>query len=334
MTDQSQVLWRRPWLIPFAVLSAGKDWLLQPNRTLQGSDQPVGPSPGQWSTARRFPSWRYEFGAAVLKDEIYVVGGLTMPTVYTVTRRMEVYSPDRDAWRQAASYPVIIHHPGVATAGERLYVVGGNGLRITPYSYVFEYDSDENHWRRKADMPTPRGALGMTELDGLIYAVGGGTNKVPRVELEVYDPHRDVWARLAPMPTPREHLAAAAAGGLVFALGGYRKSLSECLTTNEAYNPSTGQWETRAPMPLAISGFAAVGIENSVFIFGGEQGWAVSGECHEYKVAEDRWMRRADMPMPRYACAAVPVNGRIHVIGGSPRLRGYMLSMGHHVFTP
>jgi len=329
-----QLLTKRPILVPFAILRFLIEVLEKPNRTLRESDEPVKQPAGRWIKANPLPSWRYEFGGALLGEEIYVVGGLILPTVYTVTRRVETYNVVTNSWRRTANLPVIIHHPGVTVADNRLYVIGGNGLRITPYSYVFQYNPSTNSWKRNSDMPTPRGALGIAEMNGFIYVMGGGTNKIPRNELEVYDPKNDAWTKLEPMPTEREHLAATSAGGLIFAMGGFKKNLAESLTANEAYNPSTGEWENRAPLPLPISGFSAVGIGSSVFIFGGEQGWAVSSECHEYKVSEDRWYRRMDMPTPKYAHIAVAVDGEIHIIGGNPRLGGYAFCMNHDIFIP
>jgi len=334
MKNNLRIFLKKPTLIPFALLNLVRDALMQPDRILKESRLPLSEPKGTWTSAKSLPSWRYEFGGAKVGDEIYLVGGLVLPTVYTITRRVEAYRCSTDSWHTVPSYPVIIHHPSVVCLGDTLYVVGGNGMRITPYSYVFAYDSKGNRWIRKADMPTPRGALGAVVLDDLIYAVGGGTNKVARRELEVYDPQKNTWKKLASMPTPREHLAAAVAGGHIFALGGYKTSLAECSTANEAYNPKTNKWEKRAPMPLPVAGFAAVGLGDSVFIFGGEQGWSVSAEVHEYKVKEDKWYRRADMPVGRYASAAVSDGTKIHVFGGNYELHGYIYSMDHDIFTP
>lgn len=340
LSGKLKILVRRPLLIPFAVISVVRDVFIKPDRTLRGSEKAIDSPAGQWITAKPLPSWRYEFGGGAIKDEIYVIGGLaSLPTVYTVTRRVEVYNTKEDRWRQAVSLPVIVHHAGVVVIDDCLYVVGGNGFRVSACSYVFEFNHQENVWQRKANMPTPRGALGVAVGDGLIYAVGGATAvgwkaEVTRGELEVYEPKKDKWMSLEPMPTPREHLAAVAASGLIFALGGYAKSRFEPLTTNEAYNSSSGKWEKRAPLPLPLCGFPAVAMGDSIFIFGGVQGWAISGECCEYNVSQDRWIRRADMPVPRYAAIAVAVGDRIHVIGGKSIMMGYIMSRDHHIFVP
>jgi N-acetylneuraminic acid mutarotase len=339
MKNGLKLLLRRPSLIPFAFLSLTRDALRKPDRTLRSSGKPVESPAGNWTEADPLPSWRYEFGAGTVEGDIYVVGGLTLPSVYHPTDRVEAYNTRTGRWRRVAPLPIKVHHPGVAALGGHLYVAGGNGLRISARSTLFEYDPAVDAWTRKASMPTARGALGVAALGGKIYAAGGAVGagwKGKRIfgTLEVYEPREDRWETLDPMPTAREHVACAAAGGLFFVLGGYERTMFRCSTANEAFDPSTGTWERRAPVPLPLCGFPAVGIGGSIFVFGGEQGWAVSGECHEYRVAEDRWVRRAELPVPRYTAAAARVGGRIHVIGGNPRIMGFRFSLEHHVFTP
>ncbi|MBI3366367.1 hypothetical protein HY041_01930 [Candidatus Roizmanbacteria bacterium] len=114
---------KNPLLLFFAVLHMVKEYFIKPNRKLRGSKKIVTPPQGTWKTAKKLPSCRYEFGAATLHNKIYVIGGVTLPTVYTVTRRVEVYDVVHDFWSRVASYPVIIHHPGVTSDGKNIYVV-------------------------------------------------------------------------------------------------------------------------------------------------------------------------------------------------------------------
>lgn len=67
------ILTTHPWLVPFAIISIATDIFVKPDRTLRGSDKPIDFSPGQWLTACPLPSWRYEFGGAVLGGEVYLI---------------------------------------------------------------------------------------------------------------------------------------------------------------------------------------------------------------------------------------------------------------------
>jgi len=50
---------------------------------------------GLWNKAKPLPSFRYEFAAATLKDKIYIVGGIFLPSVWFPTRLVEQYDPIR-----------------------------------------------------------------------------------------------------------------------------------------------------------------------------------------------------------------------------------------------
>lgn len=58
-----------------------------------------------------------------------------------------------------------------------IYVVGGM-TGHTAFGMVEAYDPAVNTWTKKADMPTARGFLGTSAVNGKIYAIGGSTRSV------------------------------------------------------------------------------------------------------------------------------------------------------------
>lgn len=322
------------WLFPFKVITLWREWMYRKiDRTFIGSSLKITKG-GFWKKASLLPSYRYEFGAATENDRIHLIGGIFAPSVYTVTRRHEVFDVQTQKWRKLADYPFIIHHSGVTSDGEDIYVIGGNGLRITSYRYAHVYSPISNSWKRLPDMPTKRCALGLTYFNHKIYAVGGADNKKPLSTLEEYDIKKNIWKRLPDMPTAREHLFAVAAFGKVFAIGGYQNDRFHNVNTFESYDIEKKVWETLPPVSAKISGFSACVYGTSIFTFGGEQGWAVSSEVYEYKILEKKWLRRLDMPQARYAGIVAPASDGIHVIGGNPRMMTHHFSSAHDVFIP
>lgn len=291
-------------------------------------------SGGSWEKASELPTLRYEFGAALAGDEIYIVGGIYLPTIYAATNKVEAYNIKTDTWKEVSRFPVIIHHPGVTSDGRYVYVIGGDGFKITPYNLAYRYDSQKDVWKRLPDMPTKRGALGLIALDGKIYAIGGAAYDTEFNTLEVYDIKTKKWEKKTSMPTPREHLAIAAAGGKIYVLGGFTTDRFHSLKTVEVYNPKTDTWEKGKSLPLSLSGFSAVGMNNKIFIFGGQQGVPVSGEVQEYDIRKDTWHRKSDLSFPRYAIVSVAVGNKIHLLGGSRVVGGYQFVKDHEVFIP
>lgn len=269
-----------------------------------------------------------------MNDQIYVVGGITAPTVYTVTKKTEKYDTKSQKWSKVASLPVIVHHPGCASDGNYFYVVGGNGIRISSRKEVHRYDPLANKWTRLADLPTKRCALGVAYLNGKIYAAGGADNKNPLSTFECYDIDTNSWQSLPNMPTSREHTYAVALCDRVYVIGGYQNDRFHNVDTFESFNTKTNIWETLPPVPARISGFSAATWGDSIFTFGGEQGWSITDEVYEFKIKENKWYRRENMPSARYASVAAVASDGIHVIGGNLKMMTDQFSQEHDIFIP
>src|SRR5258705_377820 len=103
-------------------------------------------------------------------------------------------------------------------------------------------------WTTAAPMPTARGGLGVGEVNGVFYAVGGYSSLggyAPAVE--AYDPATDTWTSKTPMPTARYGVGVGVVNGVLYAVGGHLSGTT--LATVEAYDPATDTWTTKAPMP-------------------------------------------------------------------------------------
>lgn len=321
------------WLSPFILWTMYREWVTRKvNRKFKGAKIPIT-TVGRWKRAPKLPSYRHEFGAAEAGNKIFVVGGITAPTPYLVTRRTEVYDIDKRKWFRVANHPVIIHHPGVTSDGKRIYVIGGNSLGLSSYNLAHVFDPKENKWERLPDMPTKRCALGLTYWKGKIYAVGGANNKKPLTSFEEFDTEKRVWKKLPDMPTEREHLFAVAAKGKIFALGGYKNDHFHYVNTCEAYDIETKKWKKMAPLPAKVSGFTATVWKESIFVFGGEQGWSTSGEVYEYLLDKNQWLRHLDLPVARHASVCVAAKDGIHIIGGNTRMFTHHFSSDHDIFT-
>ena len=63
-------------------------------------------------------------------------------------------------------------------------------------------------------MQSPRGGVGLTELGGSLYAVGGNSGNASLDSVERYDPHIDTWMETKKMLVKRAGVGVTAAGGL------------------------------------------------------------------------------------------------------------------------
>ncbi len=169
-------------------------------------------------------------------------------------------------------------------------------------------------WTNKAFMPTPRYSLGVADLNGTLYAVGGyqGFGRYPAA-VEAYDPASDTWTTRASLPTPRSGLGAAVVDGILYAVGGF-VSGSGVVGTVEAYDPATDTWTTKAAMPTARTNLGVAAIDGIMYAVGGQGGLTT---LEAYDPATDTWTTKAPMPTGRYRVGVAAVNGVLYAVGGT-----------------
>src|SRR5918996_5752289 len=150
---------------------------------------------------------------------------------YTSVGTVEAYDPVTDTWTARASMPTARALLGAGTVNGIVYALGGQVVGPTPdegtlfLATVEAYNPATDTWTAKAPMPTRRFALGVGEIGGLVYAVGGDVAPLnplhPTGTLEAYDPVTDRWTVHATMPTARAYLGTAVINGLLYAVGGH-----------------------------------------------------------------------------------------------------------------
>jgi Kelch motif len=270
-----------------------------------------------WVAGAPIPEPRTEVGAAVVRGEIVVVGGLTADG--TPSARVDAYSPAGDRWRRLPDLPVGVHHPLAASDGRRLYVVGGYGNPLGgdgPSRSVFVFEGGT--WRTLPRLPEPRAAGGAAVLRGRLYVVGGrGASGLGRHAFAL-DLATRRW-RLIPAPTPREHLAVTVAAGKIYAVGGRKAGYDTNLTTFEAWSPGATRWTRLTPLPSARGGTGAAAAAGSIVSVGGEAPSGTIRSVYAYSLTTRRWRRLPDLPTPRHGLAVATVGTRVYAIAGGPQ---------------
>lgn len=295
-----------------------------------GFDYPAGC--GDIRDRGRFGAWRRERPIASAIDEpgvvkvggsIYFVGGIassegTRVESVATFRRYDLRS------RRSVTLPPLperLNHVGIASAGGDIYVVGGFRDRLDPVEttdHAWRYRMARRRWERLAPMPTRRGALGLAQVSGKIYAIGGLNDRGALTAVEAYDLPTGRWSQHSPMPTAREHLAVAVHGGQIYAVAGRRPG-GIAFDAFERYDPATDRWARLPRYPLAISGLRMAAVSDRLVASGGEHPGDsyVSGQVWAYRPAARAWSRLPSLPIPKHGHASVTSGRRLLVLGGS-----------------
>ena len=185
---------------------------------------------------------------------------------------------------------------------------------------AFAPAGQQEKWRKRTDMPTPRADLSISVVDGKIYAIGGwtlvGVEQVSISTVEMYDPATNTWTRKADVPTPRCCFSTSVVNGKIYAIGGATDLLNP-FPTVEVYDPVTDTWTQGADMPTPRTAFSTSVVNGKIYAIGGTPNLHASlSIVEEYDPATDTWTKKANMPTPRWSLFTSVVNGKIYAIGG------------------
>jgi N-acetylneuraminic acid mutarotase len=177
-----------------------------------------------------------------------------------------------------------------------------------------------NGWRLAATLLVPRSEQAVTELDGMIYVVGGyPPGRIPSDVVQVYNVATDRWAFGPPVPMPLHHAMAAAVSGRLYVIGGEFDGAGTgrpevYLDTVYELNPTVGAWRRRSLMPTARSGGGATVMDGKIYVAGGRP--PRGGDFAVYDPAADRWTVLPGVPTQRNHLAVGAIDGKVYVAGG------------------
>jgi hypothetical protein len=235
-------------------------------------------------------------------------------------------------------------HPGSPITGWT-----GNISPADPYSA----GPNMGAWITKAGLIHSRSEVGVGELNGKMYVLGGyADGNVAQPLNEEYDPVRDMWRERAPLPQGANHIAVVGLEGKLYAIGGFVERWSDSVPLpfprehfnlivlsgklyaiggrmeNFSQNTQTifsldlhdqgARWTALPLMPIARSGTQAAVLDNKIFVFGGEGFGGVFNSTEMFDPATQRWSELTPMPVGRHGTGAVTLGNMIYIPAGGP----------------
>lgn len=234
------------------------------------------------------PEPRYRFGAAIIEDTIYVVGGRNASDDQNsipengLVKSTFIYDILTNTWRSGADSLDFQGDTCAAALKGKVYMMGGYGIDYSYLNTATVYDPDADSWSHLPNMTSPRGDLMCTSLGSEIYVLGG-----------YYDPTNT--------------------------------NANSFSSKMESFNPSTKAWTSR-PDLLTPRGDAAIAVleGDRIMLVGGEGHYRDNDDykypkhvTEIYYLSDETWVQKAMIPTARFRTAAATAGGLTFVVGGA-----------------
>lgn len=239
--------------------------------------------------------------------------------------------------------PSAISEVGVGLVDGRVHVVGGTDASGQATTFHMAYDPIGDVWAERAPLPKPMHHVGVAELGGRLFAIGGLTENVhlgPQDSAFNYDPEADEWQALPPLPVPRGSIGVAAVAGSLHTFGGRTSERVVNVTqpgspemwigigtttAHEVYDPDNGRWREAEPLPGPARDHMGIAVMNGrIHVFGGRiNDYSDMLARHDvYDPATSTWGSAAPLPRRRSAGAFAVIGDLIVYAGGECRPGG------------
>lgn len=278
------------------------------------------------------------FGAAVLGDDLYVLGGHFGKAHHYYDAgqsgdllRCSLARPKQ--WEVVATGPRIQGLSLVAYGGS-LYRIGGFTARndveseqdLWSSAEFCRFDPESNTWSELAPLPVPRSSFDATVVNGTLYVAGGwtlaGDRQATWPEVMLAADLREAQPTWRALPSPgeaRRAVSMGASGGQVFLMGGMRPA-GEISPGVSVFDPATEGWSDGPELPgdgMAGFGSAACELGDRLYVS------TAGGALLRLSAAGRRWEEVARHATGRFFHQIVPAGERrLLAIGGANMERG------------
>ncbi|XP_002736827.2 kelch-like protein 36 [Saccoglossus kowalevskii] len=270
-----------------------------------------------WHKLSDMPIERLAYGAVLLNNHIYIVGGenyhcsdIDPSGCQFSTRTVYCFDLQLKQWRNVASMLESRTDFCVVTLHGYIYAIGGrNSRHPTGINSVERYDPSTNSWSYVAPLVRALFASAGAVYKDQIY-ISGGCFYTDRLiytnALLYYNPKTNQWGEASAMSAafPIAWHSMTSAGDKLYVLGGQQVELEEmdtkCSYSLKCYDPKLDRWSKCKDMPshgskdasCIINAYRSVYKDGKLYCIDGElteSTFIVQKHVHCYDIAQDAW---------------------------------------------
>ncbi len=223
---------------------------------------------------------RIRFGAAVVNNKIYIIGGSHQGVPYQYDDAVEEYDPVTNQITLKASMPTKREFLGVIAVDNKIYAIGGfNGTGVKNLVEVYDpldtsngFDANGNpmgKWTTKASMPTPKFYFSIGEANGNIYTIAGNYNNTILKKVEVYNIQNNSWSTNTDLSISWDTSMATSLNGKIYVAGGGINYVYGQSVVKE-YDPIMDTWTDMPNMLKLRTNGGLACVDGKIYAIGGD----------------------------------------------------------------
>lgn len=194
------------------------------------------PRQDSWETKASMPTALSAYAIAAFEGRLYLFGGISNGKF---SSEVFSYDPQEDQWQERSPLDVPRAYAGAAALNGKILIIGGfdgkNPLQLNQAYFPNREANGENAWENYQALLDKRYAMGVTQLAGIVFLIGGIGEDQKSVDSTLqYNSPTDQWVALDTPPlSVGAHNAILTSGNFVYICGG--ESAGTLLANNQAY---------------------------------------------------------------------------------------------------
>ena len=262
----------------------------------------------EWELFSKLKSRRTAHQCAIVKDQLYLVGGSGRDLVDT-----DVVPILRNGLKAEKAAEISTRRSlfGMCSFAGIIFAAGGLDSRGEDLDECEIYSAQSNEWTEVARMNSKRSSLALVYFQHEVWAVGGCRDGESSNAIETYDPAENKWTTIdAKLQVKRRDHSAVVHGKKIFVIGGVRRN--KPISSVEVYSSVTNEITCVAPMNIARFRFGCCLVNSKVYAIGGRKDWnktntyyTFADEVEVYDIEKNEWRKGPSLPfkLSDFACS-------------------------------
>jgi N-acetylneuraminic acid mutarotase len=178
--------------------------------------QEYNPATDTWTIKTSMIDSRYSAAVAMYNNLIYIAGGSGPGTTLA---SLLWFDPAMNVWSAGSPMSQVRTGSAGAAIGDQILLYGGYNTQSSYLGSVEDYDPALDTWTTRASTGIERRDMGVSLVNGLLYAFGGNNVNRSLDLVSAYDSATDTWTSKTPMPVSLDYTRAELVNGKVYVFG-------------------------------------------------------------------------------------------------------------------